>query len=241
MLQIVQVRNDLLGILGIRDVAEADVDALTLQDVVIAINGAMQLLQTAGEEFFTRQQVEISLSAGTSFYTLTGVQNVLGPVRWNNTKPLTALESRGQLDQWNRIFRGGDAYGTGDPGDPESYWVESVRNNSSSGNIDQINIWLAPLPASPAGTLVIEGVKLAVAYVVGDLTSTVNLPVPQGYTESVFLPIARMFITRSSQFSRPDILEGITTDYERAMETLGFKGGFPNAVDPNAPQREVKG
>jgi len=237
MLQIVQVRNDLLSKLGIEDATLAP--ALALQDCVIAINGAMQMLQAAGQDFFTRQYQTLTLAVGTSFYTLpSSVQSVIGPVRWNDSKPLKALESRGQLDEYQRIFGDSTAYGVG-TGDPEAYWVENVRNSSSAGDINQINIWLAPQPNSPAGTLVIEVVNDAVAYVVGDLASTVVLPVAQNYTESIFLPIARMLITRSYLFSRPDILEGITADYQLAVQRLGTFGGFPN-VDQPAPKREVQ-
>lgn len=234
-LQIVQVRNDLLSKLGIESVAGAG--DLVLQDCVIAINGAMQILQSAGEDYFTRQFLTIALAAGTTNYTISNVQAVIGPIRWNDTKPLRALQSRGELDQFSRIFLGEDTYGVPN-GDPEAYWIENIRNSSSAGDINQINIWLAPRPASPAGTLVVEVVNDAVAYVVGDLSSTVVVPVAQNYTESIFLPIARMLITRSSQFSRPDILEQLTADYNQAMDTLGFKGGFPNAVQ-SKPDREV--
>jgi hypothetical protein len=237
MLQISQVRDDLLSKLGIEDSTLAT--PLMLQDVVIAINGAMQMLQTAGQDFFTRQYLTVPLSAGTSFYTLPGaVQAVLGPIRWNNTKPLIALGSRGQLDQFDRMFLDSTNYGTSDAAEPVAYWVENVRNSSSSGDINQINIWLAPRPQSPSGFISVEVVNDAVAYLVGDLSSSVVLPVAQSYTESVFLPIARMLITRSSQFSRPDILAGLTTDYELAMKTLADAGGFPNAVQ-EAPPREV--
>lgn len=237
MLQIVQVRDDLISKLGYESVAA--VPATGLQDVVIAINGAMQMLQTAGQDFFTRQTLTVALTVGTTFYTLPGsVQSVLGPIRWNNLKPLRALESRGQLDQYQRIFGDNTSYGVG-TGDPEAYWVENVRNSSSAGDINQINIYLAPQPGSPAGSMTVEIVNDAVAYVVGDLTSTVILPVAQAYTESVFLPIARMLICRSYLFSRPDILEGLTADYQNAMATLAAKGGFPNATIP-APKREVQ-
>lgn len=237
MLQISQVRDDLLSKLGIENSSLAT--ALMLQDCVVAINGAMQMLQTAGQDFFTRTTLSFGLSAGTSFYTLPStVQSVIGPVRWNNIKPLIALESRGELDQYDRIFNGNPSYGV-PVGDPEAYWVENVRNSSSSGDINQINIWLAPNPAVSPGTLTVEVVNDAVAYAVSDLSSSVVLPVAQSYTESVFLPIARMLITRSSQFSRPDILEGITSDYQLAMQKLGDVGGFPNAKQ-DEPPREVE-
>lgn len=235
MLTIVQTRNDLLSKLGIEDASLAE--PLVLQDVVIAINAAMQILQSAGEDYFTRQFLTIPLLAGTSFYVLSGVQSVIGPVRWNDTKPLRALQSRGELDQFARIFLGEEDYGV-PAGDPEAYWPENVRNSSSSGDINEIRIWPAPRPATSPGNLVVEVVNDAVAYAVADLSSTTVLPVAQNYTESIFLPIARMYITRSSQFSRPDILDQLTADYDQAMATLGFKGGFPNAVQEK-PTREV--
>lgn len=237
MLTIAQVRDDLLSKLGIEDYTAAP--PLGMQDVVIAINGAMQMLQAAGQDFFTRQYTSVTLVAGSTFYTLPGsVQAVLGPIRWG-TKPLRALGSRGELDQYTRIFGGGSAYGVGTAAEPEAYWVENVRNQSSQGEINQINIWIAPVPTPTPGSLQVEVVNDAVAYAVGDLVpGTAVLPVAQNYTESIFLPLARMLITRSYLFSRPDILEGITNDYNNAMATLAAKGGFPNAVQP-APPREV--
>ncbi len=238
-LTIKQTRDDLLSKLGIEDSSTAS--ALALQDVVIAINGAMQMLQTAGQDFFTRQFLTIPLLAGTTFYSIDNVQSILGPVRWNDSKPLRELESRGEIDQFARIFLSDTAYGTGVPADPEACFFEAVRNSSSAGNITQLHLFLAPIPAAIApGSVTMEVVNDAVSYSVGDLSSTVVLPVAQNYTESVFLPVARMLITRSHLFSRPDILEGLTADYQNAMARLATVGGFPDAVQPE-PDRKTKG
>jgi len=235
-LQIVQTRDDLLSKLGIENAALAS--ALALQDVVVAINGALQMLQTAGQDYFTRETMTVTLIAGSSLYTIErSVQAVLGPIRWNNTKPLRALASQGEWDQYDRIFTGTPGYGAA-AGEPNAYWVQNLRQGAT-GDIDQINIWLAPVPTSPAGTLTVEIVNDAPSYTTADLTSTSTLPVAQNYTESIFLPIARMLITRSSQFSRPDILQQLTTDYQHAMSFLGMSGGFPNADQPE-PERTVK-
>ncbi len=234
-LQIIQVRNDLLSKLGIEDPTLAP--ALSLQDVVIAMNGAMQMLQTAGQDYFTRERVTLTLAAGTAIYNVpTSMQSVLGPVRWNDVKPLRALESQGELDQFSRIFLGGAAYGNGPNGDPEAYWPRYLKTGSIA-DICGITITLAPAPAAPAGTLVVEAVNDAVSYVVADLSSTQVLPVAQNYTESIFLPIARLLITRSSQFSRPDILPQIQEDAARAFERLGVSGGFPNVEQPGMPRK----
>ena len=237
-LQIVQARNDLLSKLGIEDAAAAS--ALALQDVVVALNAALQMLQTAGEEYFTKEVLTLTLAAGTAIYNVpASVQSVIGPVRWNNTKPLRALESQGEYDQFARIFLGETAYGVGDDGDPVAYWVEYERNGTA-GDIVKVTINLAPAPLNPAGTLVVDIVNDAPNYVVADLTSTAYLPVAQNYAESILLPIARMLVTRSSQFSRPDLLSQLTEDYKVAMQRLGLSGGFPN-VRQNLPPRTVEG
>lgn len=236
-LTISQVRTDLLSKLGIED--PLDAEPLQDQDCLIAINGALQMLQVAGEDFFTREHVVLPFSAGTALFALdTDVQTVIGPARWNDVTPLRALESRGELDQFDRIFLGNANEGTSE-GDPLAYWVENIRQGNA-GDIVQVNIWLAPRPLI-AGDLYVDVVHDAPTYDQADFSAgTAVLPVAQNYVESVFLPIARMLVTRSSQFSRPDILPGLTTDYERAMATLSYVGGFPNAQHPDKPPRKVE-
>lgn len=237
-LQLIQARNDLLSKLGIEDASLAS--ALALQDVVVAINGAMQILQTAGQDYFTREQITLALAAGTSLFTVpASVQAVVGPVRWNNTKPLLALGSRGEYDQFARIFHGDSEFGVGDDAEPEAYWVRTTKG-ASVGDICTVTIMLAPAPLAPAGTLTLEVINDATSYVVADLAAgTALLPVAQNYTESIFLPLARMLVTRSSQFSRPDILPQLTQDFKMAMDRLGLSGGFPNVRQPQ-PERTVE-
>ncbi len=237
-LTIIQVRNDLLSKCGIEDAALAS--SSVLQDVAVAMNGAMQMLQTAGQDYFTREIVILTLATGTAIYNVpASMQSVIGPVRWNDVKPLRALVSEGELDQFARIFRGLNEYGVGPNGDPIAYFVKYLRT-SNPGDICGITIRLAPAPAAPPGTLVAEIVNDAVSYTVADLALTTPVPVAQNYTESIFLPIARMLITRSSQFSRPDLLAQLQADGERAMAVLGVSGGFPNVEQPG-PDRKVEG
>jgi hypothetical protein len=238
-LTVKQAANDLLSKLGIEGSDPSLASALAQQDVVIALNGAMQMLQTAGQDFFTRAQVTLTLSVGTSIYWIPAtIQAVLGPVLWNASKPLRALTSLGEFDQFARIFQGGSAYGAGS-GEPVAYFVEFLRNGTS-GDICQPVMKVAPAPTSPAGTLAFDVVNDAVSYAVADLTSTNTLPVAQSYTESVFLPIARMLVTRSSQFSRPDLLAQLTSDYQLAMTKLSTVGGFPNAEQPTPTPRATE-
>lgn len=232
-LTVVQARNDLLSKLGI-DVP-ADASAQALQDVVVALNGAGQMLQTAGQDYFTREIINVGIYAGTSIYPIsTSVQAVLGPVRLDDEKPLRALESQGQYDQFARMFLGLPDYGPSD-GEPMAYWVKYLKNGNV-GDICDIELYLAPRPESP-GSITIEVVNDWIEYEVADLDSTDELPVAQNYTESIFLPIARMLVTRSSLYSRPDLLPQLTADAERAFERLGVSGGFPNEEQPRPPRK----
>ncbi len=231
-----QAYLDLLSKLGITDVTLST--ALIQQDIVVALNWAGQTLQAAGQDYFTREMVTITVGAGTAAFVMAKtMQAVIGPLRWNDLKPLRALQSRGEWDQYARIFAGSIDYGQGS-GEPDAYWVQSTKSGSS-GDISLTTILLAPTPIG-AGTLVAEIVNDWTAYTTTDLTSSTAIPVAQNYTESIFLPLARMAITRSQQFSRPDLLEQLTADGQVALQRLGMSGGFPNAVQPE-PERVVNG
>lgn len=221
-LTIVQARNDLLSKLGFPDASLAS--ALVLQDVAVAMNGAFQFLQTAGERFFTQEEITLTLAAGTAAYVISqNVQSVIGPVRLNDEIPLKGLESRGELDEFDRIFLGATDYGVA-AGTPMAYYPDFTRNGTT-GDIVRCTIHFAPAP-STSGTAVVQVVNDAPGITVAELDDTTALPVAQNYTESVFLPIARYLVTRSSQFSRRELLEQLTADYERALATLGNAGGF---------------
>jgi hypothetical protein len=214
-----------------------------LQDVLIALNAALQTLQTAGQDYFTREVLSGTFYAGTTTVTLAAsVQSVLGPVRIttgpNAGQNLSALQSRGEYDQFARIF--GDSTSFSLPlGEPTSYWIENLRNGSATGEINKISVRPVPVPSSNR-SFEIEVVNDAPNYVVADLSSsTTVLPVAQNYAESILLPIARLNITRSSQFSRPELLEQITADATVALAKLGLAGGFPVEKTP-APPRETK-
>ena len=228
--------NDLLSKLGIEGTDPTLAPALAQQDVIIALNSAGQMLQRAGEDYFTRTPLQVYINAGTAAYAITqNVQGVLGPVRLNGTVPLAALESRGELDLFDQIFLGLSDVGAG-PGTPIAYWIESLYNGQTAGDIEQYNLWLAPVP-NVNGYVILEVVDLFPTIVSGNIGSANLLPVAHNYAESIFLPIARRFITRSSQFSRPDLLKQIEADADVAMQQLGSAGGFPDVVPDTQPRR----
>jgi hypothetical protein len=231
-LTITQVQNDLLSKLGLEDPTQATDGAL--QDVLIAINGAMQQLQTAGQDYFTREKLSIAFAAGTSMYPLPqSIQSVIGPLRLNSGQSIRALSSRGELDQFDRIFLGVSSFGAAQ-GNPFAYWIENLRDDAGP-DANQITLHLVPVPLN-GGSVTIEVVNDAPTYTLEDLVTDIVLPIAQNYTESIFLPIARWLVTRSSLFSRPELLDGLEKDYNNAIARLAMAGGFPAAVQP-APDR----
>ena len=239
-LTIIASANDLLSKLGIEGSDPTAAPALAQQDVIIAMNAAGQMLQRAGQDFFTRSRLTVGLSAGTAIYPLgQNIQAVLGPVRLNDQIPLAALTSRGELDQFDRIFLGLADYGSS-PGVPIAYFPEFLNNGATVGDPEQVNIWFAPIPATNPGFVVVEVIDAFASITLANIGSSSLLPVARNYAETIFQPIARLAITRSSQFSRPDLLKQITDDAQSAMQQLGTAGGFPD-VDQQLPPRQVHG
>lgn len=226
-LSIVAVRDDLLRKLGVESAAAAS-DGM-LADVLEAMNHAQQTLWTAGPDYFRRSQINVSLTNGTRTYSLAdSVQAVLGPVRLPSGRTLRALESRAELDNFAMLYLGATEPGMA-TGTPMAYFVEHLHQ--AGADPVKINLHVVPAPdSSAAGTAVVEGVSECTRFEDADLESTDPLPVAQQYAESLFLPIARKALTRSTYFSATDLQKKIDEDFAEAMQTLGLAGGFPPAA-----------
>ena len=237
---------DLISKLGVDNITDPTTASIQIQeDVITALNGAGQWLQRAGEDFFTRTTITQALTAGTAQYLLSeNMQSVIGPIRLNNQVPMAALRSRGELDQFDRIFLGQADYGAAG-GTPIAYWVESVyASGGFSGDIAAINIWVAPTPNTGGNTLYIECIQefpsLTISqFVSGPTDTSILLPVAQNYAETIYMPIARYLIMLSSQFSRPDLRDQITEQYKRALDELSTAGGFPDATQVHGDRANI--
>lgn len=229
----IDVRDDLLRKLGIETAGSAS--AAMLEDVRGAFNYAQQTLWMAGPDYFNRSQIGLVLVAGTSSYDLaTTVQSVLGPVRLPSGRTLRALESRAELDNWGLLYLG-QSEAAVDDGTPRAYWVENLYQ---SGNDPvKIKIHVIPAPdAGAAGTATVEGVSECTLFSTADIAGTSTLPVPQQYVETLFLPLARKAIARSTYFSAVDLQDKIDKDFEEALAVLRRAGGFP----PSAGRKEAR-
>jgi hypothetical protein len=233
----VDVRDDLLRKLGIETAGSAT--AGMLADVLAAMNYAQQALWMAGPDYFTRSQIDVVLVADTGSYTLADtVQSVLGPLRLPDGRTLRAIESRGEFDNFGLLYMG-QTNADVEAGTPLAYFVENL--NQSGNDPVKIKIHVIPAPDNvAAGTATLDGVAECAHFAdTTEIASTAVLPVAQQYVESLFLPIARKAITRSTYFSATDLEKKIEDDYQEAMAMLRRAGGFPPLED-RKEKREVE-
>lgn len=227
------IRDDLLRKLGY-DTSSAPDSALN--DIATALNWALQTMWQAGDSWFLRETLNLALSAGTGVYLLPdSVRSVLGPVRGKSGRQLRRLEARGEVAEYARMYLGQSARALPD-NDPQAYYIEHGRKAGADSH--GIRVFLVPAPDAQAiaddSPLEIEGVSECPAYEVADLSGTTPVPVADQFTESILLPLARLAVTRSELFSRPDTLARIEADAAQALRALGARS--PVADEANAKE-----
>lgn len=227
------ILNDCLQVFRIPSSANAPQPAL--DRALIDINATIQQLEDAGEDFFTREEIQIPLTAETETYLLAkNIQTVLQPAKLSDGTILRELTSRGQLLQFGQIFQG-QLTNTVASSKPSCFFVESLRDTTdTTGDSVLINVHLFPKPSASfvAGLaqLVLNVINQPGQFTAAQLTAgTATIEVPHKYVESIFLPIMRYNASRSFLFTDKDKEAGIEEDYERALKLL-------SKADPRRPK-----
>lgn len=218
MLTLRQLFDDYLAILGFEATAD---DAPTwarergLQDIA----AALQLMQSAGPDYFGRQTIDVTLVAGQTTYTLAqNIQTVLRASRVGNV-PLKKLPSRSHVLQFPAIYL--NSATAPSPGSVMAYFPETLRQLSGADS-SQVVIHVAPEPGAGAGTLKVDVILEAPTYTDADLCNDATPPVPHQYHESILRPLVRYNATKNHLFRRPDMLPALREDYGRALQMLGL-------------------
>jgi len=226
-LTILDLYNDGMALLGVYN---ASVVPQEVRDHVLSdINQALQLMQLAGEDFYAREPLSLSLSAGVASYSLPEpVQQILEPVRRSDGTTLFALKSRTDYDKFGQTFLG--ISGSIPNASPIAYFVETLRNDAGP-DATEINFYVVPAPAS-ADTLTLNVINDPPAYSASDLTGTSPVPpVPHKYHETVLRPLVRMNVTSCDLYARKQ--EGyhmIERDYLKALTLLGLADPRPGGA-----------
>lgn len=187
------------------------------------ITAALQTMQAAGEDYYSREETTVSLLTGTASYALAKeVQTVLDTPRIGS-RGLMKLTSRSRYDNFGPLFMG-QLSSSVPSGDPLAYWVESLRDTTTDEEDNvKLRIYIAPTPSANA-TMTVPVINEPPTYVIDDLCDdTIIPPVPHKYHESILLPIVRMNATSHPYFDRNKArFPRIQADYLSALKMLGL-------------------
>jgi hypothetical protein len=227
--------NDGMALLGIYNPDYAPQTARN--HVLNDITSALQIMQLAGEDFYSREELPIGLQAGVSVYSLPErVQQVLEPARLAGGRSLMGLRTRSELDNFGPVFLG--SYGSTPSGEPLAYFIETLRDDSGP-DATQIKMHVTPPPATPV-ELMLNVINDPPVYTADDLCGeSPTPPVPHKYHESVLQPIVRMNVTTCDLYARNRSgFPMIEQSYLKALTLLGLSDPRPN--NPDTVNKELK-
>jgi len=214
-----EIFNNVVALLGVKD---AEKSSLAMRaEAFSAIRAALQQVQTAGEDYYGREEVTVELVADTGSYALAKeVQTVLDHPRIGS-RTLKKLTSRSRYDNYGPLFLGKLSRAVAS-GTPLAYYVEPLRDTTADEpDSVKINLLIVPPSAAP-GAMLVPVIKEPPIYVDADLCDETEPPIPHKYHESILLPLCRWNITSSSFFSDQELVPALKDDYARAMMALGF-------------------
>ncbi len=224
------VANDIAQVFGMPSFAAAP--DFTQARILVDINSAIQQMQQAGEDYYGREDLGVTLVQGQNVYVLPQtVQSVIDPVMLSDGTLLTKLTNHGQLNRFGELFLD-QLTPTVDNGKPTHFFVHPGRQTSGADDV-LIDFYVMPPPDasnSGAGKLQLHVINEPTILTAAQLTAgTAILPVPDKYVESIFLPLARWNSTTSFLFYEKDKIPRYEQEYTRAVRLLGY-------TDPRQPK-----
>ena len=198
MLTVRQIFDDLAGLVGIED---ADLVPESLRERILGdIRAALQVMQQAGEDYYCREELNVSLFNSTASYELPKtIQTILEPARLSTGQPLRQLTSRPQLIDFGPLFLGQISRAVS-LATPLAFFAESLGDPASPDSV-RILLHIVPTPNS-AFTLILNVINEPPTYDLDDLCGvSPSPPVPHKYHESILLPIARYNSQRAGSLS----------------------------------------
>jgi hypothetical protein len=234
---VTQVINDILSLWGIESGGTGtlpDAQTRALND----LNTAIQMIWQNPEKlsYFARSEINVTVLANTGSIALTGIQNVLGPVRITSSlQPLDPIRTRDEYENYAaRYFEG-----VLPPGPPVAYYLDREFQNDE----DSISMTLRVVPQPTVNTnITLDVVAPAPEYAWSDYTAGsgvgTTIPLSHGYGESLLLPIARKSATTYYLFFKPERATAIEEQYILARQMLGL--GSPEVQEVKPPDADIK-
>lgn len=222
-MNLVEIRADLLRKLGIDapDDATESVDA----DVLIAINTAGQVLNVAGDPFWLIEAAEVGVSEVIASKVIAG-RSVKSVRVKASSSPLLRVDSLWQLQQYAAMFLG--------QSEPSASYAPQAFHVEMEPTSKAVTVTFGPKPLE-AATLSIQFVPTFEAWTLDEISTGDTVPpIPHSYVESIFLPMARYYMTRSHWFNRGDLLPSIEKDFAGVVKLL--RGANPALHIPHSDQ-----
>ena len=214
-----QIRDDLFRKLDLENPENAP--AYIRKDAAIAMSWAYQRIWSAPWDFFRKTSLDFTTVNGTEAYTLPqNIAEVIGPVEIQGNAHLDKITNRSDFDHFGTRFLGNTNL-TGGSGTPQAFHLWAT-NQVASDNV-KLEMLLTPTPDD--------------AYLIGYIAATeapavspedlcadpgITIQIPHSYVESLFLPLARLAITRSHFFTSLDKLDLFKTDATLALRDLRY-------------------
>jgi hypothetical protein len=219
MLTLPALYADALAVVGLYDPTKAP--AFMRDRALADINGALQLMQLAGEDFYSREEISVTIPENAISVALdASIQRVLEPVTLSTGDNLISLTTRSQYQDFGALYMGKTA--PLDPGLPIAFFVEGTRA-SASDNVG-LRLYVVPAPETSV-SVILPVIKEPPTYSVADISNaSVIPPVPHKYHETILRPLVRYGMASSSFLSESDAgrLPELRADYQRALSLLGM-------------------
>jgi hypothetical protein len=189
--------------------------------VVQDVNSALQLMAT-GVDYFNRDTVSVNITTGNASVDLPDyVLNAYAPVRLSTGLQLVEIKTRGELDNFAYLHLGRTSAASAAA--PTAYFLDVKRRPASEDVENNLKATLIVAPTPDANyTVILEASRRPENFVVGDLSHSKPIPVPQNFAASVLLPIVRWNVRTCHFFNAKDQLPAIESEYSAALTQLGL-------------------
>lgn len=219
---LLQIFDDVIKLLGVETPNFSPM--YVRERVVSEVNGALQMMSAAEQDYFTREKLNLNLTSGAPDYDLPeDLLHVVFPVRLADGTLLREIKNRGEYDLFGQIFLGQTAVQVSRD-KPMAVFIEGLKRTDSATNTARSRVYFAPTPIANY-TATLEITRRPASYTVEDLSDTdLTVPVPQDYCESILLPIVRWNVRTSNYFNRPEMLPALAQQFDAALRMLGLAG-----------------
>lgn len=226
-LSLCDVLDDILGMWGIFNRCAAP--DFAKEAAINIVNASMQTVWNNAKErnYWSKGTLTLTFLANATSQELPDdIQNVVGPCRLASTRrPLSPIGTIGELESFVNIYLDGEIVI-----EPIGYHIERLTQVGGDPAKTVLHVTPAPLAST---SLMLDVVREAPRYAIGDLVACPSLPIPHRYVESLLLPVARYLSSSFYLFRKKDQKETIDREYQQARIALGMADPLPGKAGDN--------